>query len=195
MESQSYQRQSSVEFIYQFVEMLCCDYLRASPIEAVYVNIIIIKKSVVTGSCGSFIEDRGPGVNRVQYNIRGYPGATDPWRCPNHRTVLQDFNTTSGRDPRLGSQERRSLQNVEVRRSSLSRWSGISPFRLRDIWPLGKTLPRLLCIDDEAGGGVPRYPRSGYQHVLAPENLRYSAQDYGGGDFSQSWTSELWTLP
>ena len=31
-------------------------------------------------------------------------------RCPNHRTVLQDFNTTSGRDPRLGSQERRSLQ-------------------------------------------------------------------------------------
>ena len=24
---------------------------------------------------------------------------TYPWRCPNHRTVLQDFNTTSGRDP------------------------------------------------------------------------------------------------
>ena len=33
------------------------------------------------------------------------------------------------------------------------------------------------------------------QHVLAPEDLRFSAQDYGGGDFSQSWTSELWTLP
>ena len=64
--------------------------------------------------------------------------------------MLQDFNTTSGRDPRSGSQERRSLQNVEVRRTSLSRWSDISPFRLRDIWPLGQTLPRLLCIDDEA---------------------------------------------
>ena len=50
-------------------------------------------------------------------------------------------------------------------------------------------------IYDEAGGGVPRYPRSGHQHVLAPEDLRYSAQDYGGEDFSQSWTSELWTLP
>ena len=30
---------------------------------------------------------------------------------------------------------------------------------------------------------------------LRISNLRYSAQDYGGGDFSQSWTSELWTLP
>ena len=49
--------------------------------------------------------------------------------------------------------------------------------------------------DVEESGGVPRYPRSGHQHVLAPEDLCYSAQDYGGGDFSQSWTSELWTLP
>ena len=41
------------------------------------------------------------------------------------------------------------------------------------------TRPGLLSFDDEAGGGVPRYPRSGHQHLLAPEDLRYSAQDYG----------------
>ena len=34
-----------------------------------------------------------------------------------------------------------------------------------------QTLPRLLCIDDEAGGGVPRYPGSGHQHVLASVTL------------------------
>ena len=50
-------------------------------------------------------------------------------------------------------------------------------------------------FDDEAGGGMPWYPRSGHQHVLAPEDLGYSAQDYGGGDPSKSWTPELRTLP
>ena len=57
---------------------------------------------------------------------------------------------------RLGGEERRSLQDVQVRHASLSRWLGISSFRLRDIWSLRQTLPRLLRIDDEAGGGVPR---------------------------------------
>ena len=97
--------------------------------------------------------------NETGSSLRGYPGATDPWRSPNHRTVLQDFNTTSGWNPRLGSQERRGLQNVEVRRTSLSRWSGISPFRLRDMWPLGQTLPRLLCIDGTPGAAISMYWR------------------------------------
>ena len=35
--------------------------------------------------------------NETGSSLCGYTGATDPWRCPNHRTVLQDFNTTSGR--------------------------------------------------------------------------------------------------
>ena len=38
------------------------------------------------------------------------------------------------------------------------------------------------------------YPRSGHQHVLAPEDLGYSAQDYGWRDPSKSWTPELWSL-
>ena len=57
-----------------------------------------------------------------------------------------------------------------------------SPLHLRDIWPPGQTLSRLLRSDDEARRGVPRYPRSGHQHVLAPEDLL--AQDYDGGDYS-----------
>ena len=51
---------------------------------------------------------------------------------------------TSGRDTRLGSQKRRSLQDVQVRRASFSGWSSPPSFCLRDIWSLEQILPSLL---------------------------------------------------
>ena len=86
--------------------------------------------------------------NPHQFRARPYP-----WRCPHYGAMLQDTHQTSTRDPRLGGYERRSRQDVEVRLASLARWSGLSPFRLRDIWYLGQIFPRLLRNDDEEGGG------------------------------------------
>ena len=66
------------------------------------------------------------------------------------------------------------IQDVQLRRASLSGWSSLPSLCLRDIWSLGQILSRLLRSHDEACGGVPL--------VLAPEDLGDLAQDYGGRD-------------
>ena len=64
------------------------------------------------GLWGKSLQDFFASTMKHAEEYRGIPGAADPWRCPHHRALLQDPHQTSGRDPRLGSQERRSLEDV-----------------------------------------------------------------------------------
>ena len=65
---------------------------------------------------------------------------------------------------------------------------GVADVLVFKVSPRSRGLEWTMSLLEELCRGSP-------WRICAPEDLRYSAQDYGGGDFSQSWTSELWTLP
>ena len=137
----------------------------------------------IYGLWGKHFQDFFSATMKQAEEYRGIPGAAISmhwrWRISFtlHKTMAEacSFNIRClCNQTRISSSSRMALDQ-SPRQNPRAAACVELPLHLRDIWSLGQTLPRLLCIGDEAGGGVLRYPGSGHQHALAPENLLYSA--------------------